>query len=203
MSEQFSLFDAAPPASPAAHQAKAVAKGERAPYSLFFSIFPTSGDAQRIASLAASLQQMHGLTGRPLLQHRLHVTLHDVGGYTELPTDIVSTAKRAADTLALPAFEVMFDHALSFPGSGTYVLGGGAGCDPLAEFHKSLGAAMKDQGLRAKNGFTPHMTLLYDRHPVAQHPIEPLRWRVKEFVLILSHVGKGQYDLLGRWPLRA
>jgi 2'-5' RNA ligase len=45
------------------------------------------------------------------------------------------------------------------------------------------------------------MTLMYDRHAVAEHSIESVCWVAHEFVLIRSHVGKGIYDVLGRWPL--
>ena len=208
MPEQFSFpgFEEPAPAPLAAAKGKtsapAVPKGERAPYSLFFSIFPGEADAEALAHLAGTLRTEHGLTGKPLLPHRLHVTLHDLGGYTELPQEIVSAAMRAGDALAFDAFEVVFDSALSYPSSGTYVLSGDAGTYQLVAFHQALGDAMRDQGLRVKRGFTPHMTLVYDRHPVAKHPIEPMRWVAQEFVLIKSHVGKGLYDLLGRWPLQ-
>lgn len=174
MSEQFSLFDAPPPSPPPLGKPKPAAKGEDAPFSLFLSLIPVPEDAARFAGVAAALRQAHGLTGRPLLPNRLHVPLHDLGKHAELPTEIVSSVRQAADALTFPAFDVVFDHALSFPSSGTYVLGGGAGCEALTAFQKSLGAALKDREVRFKSGFTPHMTLLYDRHPVAQHPIEPL-----------------------------
>jgi 2'-5' RNA ligase len=92
---------------------------------------------------------------------------------------------------------------MSFPSSGTYVLCGGAGTAQLAAFRQSLGLAMGDAGLPVKRSFTPHMTVLYDRHPIAEHAIEPITWTAKEFVLINSHVGKGVHEVLGRWSLRA
>lgn len=101
------------------------------------------------------------------------------------------------------AFDVVFDRALCYPSAGTYVLSGREGVRQLTAFREELGEAMYSQGLRVKRTFSPHMTLTYDKHVVAEHAIEPVRWRAHEFVLIRSHVGKGIYDVLGRWALRS
>lgn len=193
MYEQFTLpgFDSAPPRSPPSAKASTKFPRGRAPYTLFFSIFPESDAAKAIAIQTARLGREHGLVGKPLLAHRLLVTLHNLGGYAELPPDIVRTASEAGDAVAAPAFDVVFDHAMSFPSSGTYVLSGGAGTAQLAAFRQSLGLAMDHAGLLVKRGFTPHMTVLYDRHSIAEHAIEPITWTANEFALINSHVGKG------------
>jgi RNA 2',3'-cyclic 3'-phosphodiesterase len=208
MSEQFSFpgFGDPPSAGPvtkAKDKAKAKTIGEHAPYSLFFSIFPAPSDAVEITRFASALLQAQGLTGKPLLPHRLHVTLHDLGNFAELPQDLIDSALKAGGALASNAFDVTFDRALSYPSSGTYVLSGGEGARELTAFREELGEAMKVQGLRVRRNFTPHMTLIYDKHAVAEHAIEPVRWTASVFVLIKSHRGKGIYDLLGRWPLKA
>ena len=51
----------------------------------------------------------------------------------------------------------------------------------------------------AKKAFMPHVTLLYAERSVEEHPIEPIRWTVNEFVLIHSMHG---HVHLARWPLR-
>jgi RNA 2',3'-cyclic 3'-phosphodiesterase len=208
MSEQFSFpgFGDLPgpvPANKAKDKASAKASDALDAYSLFFSLFPTPSDAVEITRFASALLQAKGLTGKPLLPHRLHVTLHDLGNFAELPQDLVDSALKAGGALASDAFDVAFDRALSYPSSGTYVLSGGEGARELTAFRQELGEAMASQGLRVKRNFTPHMTLVYDRHAVAEHAVEPVRWTASEFVLIKSHRGKGIYDLLGRWPLKA
>jgi hypothetical protein len=45
------------------------------------------------------------------------------------------------------------------------------------------------------------MTLLYDKHHVVVHPIEPVCWTATEIALILSHLGKHHYQWLGRRAL--
>jgi len=204
MTEQFSLPGFGEPLKKPLAQSKAKTgkSGEVLPYSLFFSIFPKADDAHAVAELTNTLRLRFGLTGKPLLPHRLHVTLHDLGDYAEIPQDIVDAAIGAGDSLVADAFEVVFDCALSYPSSGTYVLSGAEGTRQLTAFRELLGEAMQSQGLRVKRSFTPHMTLMYDRHPVAEHSIEPARWVAYEFVLIRSHKGLGKYDLLGSWPLQ-
>lgn len=200
MAEQFSLFgDPVPKVLVATPKAK----GGRDPYSLFFSLFPAQQEAADIAGRAAALLAAQGLGAKPLLAHRLHVTCHDLGNHAQVPQDLVDAAIRAGDALSFDAFDVVFDHALSYPSSGTYVLSGREGTRQLTAFREVLGEALRSEGLRVSRSFTPHMTLAYDRHVVAEHAIEPVIWRAREFVLIRSHVGQGQYDTLGRWSLVA
>jgi 2'-5' RNA ligase len=203
MAEQFSFpgFGDLPQA-PVANKAKPVAKGERLPYALKFSIFPTPAEAQEIAKLTGPMLQALGLTGKPLMPHRLHVTVHNLGEYAEVPEDLIATAMRAGDALAFDAFEVAFDCAMSFPSAGTYVLSGHEGTRQLTALHEELGESMRSQGLRAGRSFTPSMALLYDKHFIAEHPITPVRWMAREFMLITGHVGKGTFDPLARWSLK-
>ena len=201
MAEQFSLFGDPAPKTPTSTPQSKVAKGGREPYSLFFSLFPAPEDAAEISQISGALLRAQGLAGKALLPHRLHVTCHDLGNFTELPQDLVDAAIRAGDSLAFDAFDVVFDRALSYPRAGTYVLSGTDGTRQLTAFRQELGEAMHSHGLRASSSFTPHMTLAYDRRVVAEHAIEPVRRHAREFELIRSHVGRGIYDVLGRWPL--
>jgi 2'-5' RNA ligase len=49
---------------------------------------------------------------------------------------------------------------------------------------------------------TPHMTLMYPAQFVEKQPVDPIRWRAGEFVLIDSLQGHGRHEIVGRWPLR-
>ena len=100
-------------------------------------------------------------------------------------------------------FEVSFDRTASFRGrSGNrpFVLIGEKGLLRLQSFRQMLGAAMTRRGLRrlANTNFTPHVTLLYDARGVDEYPIEPIGWKVTEFVLVRSLNG---HEHLVRWPL--
>ncbi len=141
-----------------------------------------------------------GLRGKAFPAHRLHVTLHDLGGYHVVPHGMVVAANAAGDAVAKPGFEIVFDRAASFAG-GAFVLYGSNGVEQLATFRQDLGVAMMNAGLRPTSSLTPHMTLLHDQQRIAEHPVEPVRWNAREFALVKSHVGKGVHEILGRWTL--
>ena len=69
--------------------------------------------------------------------------------------------------------------------------------EKLRAFHRLLGAAL---GSRT-TGFTPHLTVLYDKKLIPEHPIMPVKWRVSEFALVHSYAGLGRYVIVQRWPL--
>ncbi|MES2950056.1 MAG: 2'-5' RNA ligase family protein [Pseudomonadota bacterium] len=204
MAEQLSFpgFGEPPRQASAADKPKPAAKGGRPKYALKFSIFPAPADALEIVRLTGDVLQAQGLTGKPLRSHRLHVTVHNLGEYEEVPQDLVAAAMKAGDALAFEAFEVGFDCAMSFPRSGTYVLSGHEGTRQLTAFYEELGESLRSQGLRVTRSFTPSMALVYDKHFVAEHSIVPVRWKARGFVLIRSHIGTGKYDLLGSWPVQ-
>ena len=61
--------------------------------------------------------------------------------------------------------------------------------------------ALKRAGHQPQPSGKPHMTMLYDERIINQHAVETVRWTASEFVLVLSHLGKTQHELLARWPL--
>jgi 2'-5' RNA ligase len=84
---------------------------------LFFALFPSEEAIPHIVKTSQQLRDAHGLTGKSLSNDRLHVTLHHVGDYAGgLPDGLVEAAQNVASTLAMPAFEVTFDRAMSFAG---------------------------------------------------------------------------------------
>jgi RNA 2',3'-cyclic 3'-phosphodiesterase len=173
---------------------------------LFFAIFPDVHAAARLEQLALNLRDEHGLKGRPLATERFHVTLQHLGDYEGLPQGLVAAAVDAAAAVAMPSFEVAFDRAVSFsgrPGNLPFVLRGGNGVAALLAFQQTLGRAIERAGLgvRGRSQYTPHLTLLYDDHPVVERPIETVHWKVREFVLVHSLLGRTVHVPLARWPL--
>lgn len=169
---------------------------------LFFAIVPPPETAMRISALATILKRAHGFTARLTPPARLHVSLFFLGG---LPQEAVQASRAAATDLQMTPFEVSFDRSVSFrgaPGGRPFVLAGDDGVRQLLAFQQTLGAALSKTGLkrRARAGFMPHMTLLYDRLIADEHPIEPISWVVNDFVLIHSNNG---HSRLARWPLTA
>jgi len=196
--EQFGLpgFDE-PPAPP-----KPVTASRATPdaphLSLFFALRPTPEAAARVSDLAAHLRSELGLTGKLLSTERLHVTLRAM----EDNDAQVESAMRAAASLVHAGLDVSFDRALSFPGSGAFVLRSSDNLPAFGAFRRQLNLAMGDTEAQAARSATPHMTLLYDRrHSIAEQAIAPIGWHASEFVLVRSHVGLSRHETLGAWPL--
>jgi len=173
---------------------------------LFFAIFPHPATAGHIAQLARRLRSEYALKGQPLETQRFHVTLHYLGSYAGLPQDIVAKASAAAQAVAIPQFDVAFDHAASFSRKrrdSPFVLLGEDGVAALIAFQQALGVTLEHAGFEGlvKSHYTPHLTLLYGDHAVASQPVETIRWSVSEFVLVHSLLGQTQYLRLARWPL--
>ncbi len=84
-----------------------------------------------------------------------------------------------------------------------FVLTGDAA--PWKPLRTALGAALKQAGLggavHEADDFKPHVTLLRDAVRAKPVKIAPISWRVQDFVLIHSLLGKTTHIHLGRWPL--
>jgi len=203
MGEQLSLpgLDAtAPPFRPDALRAR---RGALQGYSLFLAIFPESQDALRIAQVRAQQCRKHRLAGTSLSPERLHITLHGIAGFVNtIPRSVVDAALAAAARVACPPLSIVFDHVQSFPESDAFVLRCHASSDAaVARLRQSLTPALRRMGLRSEPSRTPHMTMLYDKHHIDPHPIQPICWTATRFALILSHVGQGHHQWIEQWAL--
>jgi 2'-5' RNA ligase len=168
---------------------------------LFLGVVPDADAAARIYRLARALKQAHKFDRAIVEPARLHVSLFFLG---ELSEHMVRIVYEAANEVWADPFEVRFDRSVSFrgrAGNRPFVLVGGDGLNGLLSFRRTLSVALAGRGLRrlASKDFTPHITLLYGERN-GEHPIEPIRWTVNEFVLIHSMNG---HVHLGRWLLRS
>ena len=73
----------------------------------------------------------------------------------------------------------------------------------LEAFRRQLRDALGLIGIKPPHWchYGAHMTLLYGKRPGGIVPIEPISWRVDEFMLIHSRIGAGRHYVLDRWPL--
>jgi len=191
MLEQLSLFDI-PKAGP-----------DR--YRLFLGIFPDAKATHLICDHQINLGKQSGLRGKPRPRNNLHVTLHHIGDYPEIPERVVaSVIKACASVLAnRPSVEVIFDHAMTFRGNHAFVLVNPNGNEALRALHRPLITELIKHRLAKPKDFQfePHVTMLYDEHLVPEGEVPPVIWIVKEVVLILSHLGATKYERLGSWDL--
>lgn len=169
---------------------------------LFLGIAPDSRTAGELNALAHRLAIGHELRGRPISARRLHATVHRIGDGVGVDESTVELAKRAAAHVAMPAFRVEFNIVRSFR-NGAFVLCGDEGVTGLEMLQQQVGRLMENAGLgKSLQDYTPHMTLLWDSHLVPEHPITPVGWWVRDFVLIHSLLGQSRYEFLARFPLR-
>lgn len=178
-------------------------------YTMFYAIVPDAGDAQRLALVAAGRRSVLGLHGKCLPADKLHITLGDLGAFSQtLPQTQVDAAMAVAAQVHCPPLPIVFDRALSFGNlqaprpAAPFVLRGDAGSDQaVARLRKMLEAPCKRAGLKVRASTQPHMTMLYDTRVVAEQPIELVQWTATRFALIVSHVGLGHHQRLGQWRL--
>ncbi|MBR7893255.1 RNA 2',3'-cyclic phosphodiesterase [Burkholderia multivorans] len=172
---------------------------------LFFAVQPDSDTAARIADAARRLWPDATGTGHWVDTARLHVTLHSLGEFMQVPPDVIARAREAAQRVRAEPFDVSFDRIVSFSGRSDdrpWVLTVTDVSHELIDLQRQLVEALKRTGLRPpRTSFTPHVTLRYDRSRRAPHTIEPIAWTVSEFVLIDSWLGKTHHDVIDRWPL--
>lgn len=172
---------------------------------LFFAIYPDAEAALRIVELANALHKKHRLRGSPLRADRVHITLHYLGDHAGLPGMLVDAASAAATRLAVPSFEVGFDCVATFAGHARKrpcvlrCLDEHANA-PLREFQRRLGQQLRLGGMTrdAERSFMPHVTLLYDERALAPETVAPVGWKVREFALIHSLLGKSEHRVLNK-----
>jgi 2'-5' RNA ligase len=178
-------------------------------YRLLLAIFPDAQATHLINDHQTDLSRKLGLTGKLRPRNILHVTLHHIDDYPEMPEDEITLAINAC-TSALagrPSFDVTFDHAKTFrgrPGNLPFVLVNPNGNPALMSLHQPLITELAKHRLASRQDFqfVPHVTMLYDKHHVPEQPVLPVNWTVKEVMLILSHLGLTKYDKLASWELK-
>jgi 2'-5' RNA ligase len=166
----------------------------------FFAILPPESISAWIYRRGKATRKQYELAGRVIAPERLHISLHLAeSSEQEATPERLEQLSALASSVRFPAFDVVLDRALSFRGgdSHPFVLVGGAGLEELRSFHRMLGAAL---GLGTAR-FTPHLTVLYDKILIPEHPIMPVMWKACEFALVHSYAGLSRHVIIDRWPL--
>ena len=181
-------------------------RGERALFgTVYFAFKPELAVANQAVSLGNHLSARHGLSGA-VSPEVLHVTLCPLGFFPMLSDERIETACRIAGALVEKPFELCFDRVRSYPNGQEnmpFVAYGGTAHYRLELFRRALSADLRRAGFPIKKYLPdPHMTLFYERIRVAEEPIEPIHWTVRDFTLIHSIHGQTRHVMLGQWPLR-
>ncbi len=177
-------------------------------YNLFAAIFPPLELARQVNQLSVELRRQHGLQGRCLQVQNLHISLHGIAAFRgAIPLQLIDAAKAAAASITCPPLNLVFDRVCSFnnmaaPSSNAFVLRSDGPSDAaLGRLRQALAVALRRSGLHPTPSSTPHITMLYDRQVIHEHPVQPINWTATSFALVLSHQGLGHYEWLGQWPL--
>ena len=133
---------------------------------LFLAIFPDPQHATQLATLAAQHITGHPSKNGATETSRLHVTLFDLGDYTELPPGLVTNATEALSRLVAKPFTIRFDQIGSFSRrqpSGPLVLTASEGNEELHAMRKQSATHLRASALGrlTHNSFEPHMTVAY------------------------------------------
>lgn len=167
-------------------------------YRLFYALKPDPVVARRTDHFAATLA---GDARRVAVEHQ-HLTLAITADYDDYPYAVAKALVRAGTRVAAEPFELSLDR-LSIGGRSA-ALRPSRAVPMLNRLQQSLFDAMKGAGVasRPQWTFSPHQTLFYRESPPEQRPVDGFHWRVEQFVLICSHVGRTRHDMVATWPLR-
>ncbi len=173
---------------------------------LFFALQPPPEVRGRIAAITEQVRRAQGLTAPPMAPERLHVSLNSLGVHAAWPAPLVARAAEAVSRLRIAPFEVAFNRVTSFRhprGPRPLVLWGDEGVIGVFALHAAIHGALREAGLASRHlrPIEPHLTLLRDRRLAPDLTIRPVRWWVREFVLVHSGLGEARHHVEHRWPL--
>lgn len=166
---------------------------------LFFALRPPAGAAAYIDDCRARL----GQSGRPVGLGRLHVTLNILDDWPFRPWELIRAmiGIGAAVSQVTAPFRVNFDQLIGTAHS--MALRPSEAIEALRAFQRQLAAALARVGVPTRRGtrFSPHLTLAYGSYEALVAAAEPVSWRVEDFLLIESLVGRTEHLVHGRWSL--
>jgi 2'-5' RNA ligase len=173
------------------------------PDRLFFGLLLDAAAAYDAEQAGMKVQRENRLQTRLRPKRLFHVSLQALGDFNGLPSGLVEMAREAAESVAMPPFEVRFEHVMSL--NTCIVLAGGDGVSGVRMLEHALGKALQIANLGGPSRhFNPHVTLIYDRTVVSRQPLaRPIRWTVHDFVLIHSLQRQSTYIPLKTFALSA
>jgi len=174
-------------------------------HNLFFALQPDEKVRAQIEAVAHRLKNENSASGRWVKPHRYHLTLRYLGAHGTLPEALLTAADDCGDRVHAPPFAFALDIAGSFANrSIPWWIGCGHMPPGLGALWDAISAGLAPHGLPAPaEDRAPHVTILRDAdRRLIPMPIEPIAWRVEEFVLVDSLLGPGaSHTVLRRWRL--
>jgi len=180
---------------------------------VFLALQPPAKIAAQAYCLGQKIRDVHGLRCSLTDPERLHLSLLGFGRRT-LSKAAIDILCRIAATVAMPAFRIELNRAMSFGKNADksvkahnrpfVLVGNDLTTAGIVMLRQHIIRALRDAGCTGyiRSSFTPHMTLFWDRRDPGEPAIEELCWTARDFVLIRSFRGMGKHEVLGRWPLQ-
>lgn len=172
---------------------------------LYFALQPPPQVQAQALALAGAARAKHRLAAKPLPASRLHVSLNYVGDFRRPPGPVIDKALEAVENVAARRFLVEFNRLGTWRAGNPapVVLWGDEGVIGVSALYSAIHKALAKAGMvpRREAEIAPHMSLIYDKAQVPETFVEPLGWRVEEFVLIHAIHAEGLHDVAGRFPL--
>jgi RNA 2',3'-cyclic 3'-phosphodiesterase len=183
--------------------------GELAPgINYFFAVLPDDQARSEIAGAGERFRKTHRVSGSPVAIDHLHMSLCPMGKPERLRQPLESALLEAAAQVVAGSFDASLDSAMRFSvreGQFPFALCADTATTAAALLvRKAIAAAQLRVGLQVSgvSSFLPHVTLLQGHAVDAiEESIAPIRWCVREFVLIRSFFGQSRHEVIGRWPL--
>jgi len=169
---------------------------------VFFALWPDEEVRDSLDAAAGKLHELRG--GRRTRPETLHLTLVFIG---EIDTNRLPELLAAAEGVAVPKFEVLFDQTDCWRHNHVAHLGASLSPPALLELVGQLESRLTAASVPFdRRPYVPHITLLRkaDCNPKKENPaLVPIRWPARDFVLVKSSLRSGGalYEQLGRWPL--
>lgn len=135
-----------------------------------------------------------------------HVTLQGLGMHNMFSLMDLAAKKEELSSVAVEPFMLTFDQIMSFQrphDKKALILCCSQPNRYLIELQKNIAAAQSQPGVEseATRTFTPHLTLFYTEQLVMRQSLEtPVRWLVRDFHIIWSHIGECRHESLWQWP---
>lgn len=172
----------------------------------YLALQPTPEAAETAAARLDAVRREHRLTGKPVAANRLHVSLYNLGAFKRPPGPIIDKAVDVVRRVEAAPFTVAFNRLTSWgkgDGERPVVLWGEEGVIGVHALYDALHHELVRASMASRRDppFEPHMTLAYDRADVPETFVEPVEWRVEEFVLIHAVHGEGRFQVVERFPL--
>jgi 2'-5' RNA ligase len=161
----------------------------------------------RMRSIRASASRLLDFGFQPVPDDCLHLSIQSLGRYDRISDAQIEQARRMGSRVEVPAFVATFDRLQGFNGAHgrAVVLTGKRPADGFLTLRKAIWAEMQLAGMELPPslGFSPHVSLAYQRTRIPTLPVKSVTWVVHELVLIKSLIGRSKHICLGRWPLWA